>query len=69
MAHKSGLSHGFAALVSLVLGAVLLEYIKPAFPEAIETADSIAASITELLESTFGVAIAPDLFPPDQRQL
>ena len=64
MARKSGFSHALAALISLVLGRILVTYLKPYFPLVIDPLEKWGASVEEWLEGRLGVEFHPGLLIP-----
>lgn len=64
MAMRSGVSHVTAALLSLVSGRVLVEYLRPWFPMVLEPLERAAATAEVLVRSHFGLQFAPGTFVP-----
>lgn len=64
MALKSGFSHSFGSVILLVVGAVLVEYLKPFFPQIIEPLDWFAGNLAGAIEAVLGISVAPQIFGP-----
>lgn len=64
MAMRSGVSHVTAALLSLVSGRVLVEYLRPWFPTVLEPLERGAAAAEVFARSQFGLQFAPGTFVP-----
>jgi hypothetical protein len=64
MAHKSGLSHAFAALVALFIGAILTEYLRSAIPGVIGFLERAAEVLAGGVEAVLGIHIEPPVFTP-----
>jgi hypothetical protein len=64
MAKKAGVSHAFSALISIVLASLVVGYYKPYYPRVYSFLEDLARKVSELLESSFSLDIAPEAFVP-----
>ena len=64
MARKSGLSHGLAAFLSMMVGSLMISYFKSFFPSLIDFLEQTAARAGSWLEGQIGIAPNPDIFVP-----
>lgn len=64
MAFKSGFSHSLGSVILLVVGAVLVEYLKPSFPGIIRPLEWFADRLAGAIQTTLGISVAPQIFGP-----
>ena len=64
MAKKSGYSHAIAALLSLLLGRLLVSYLQPYFPVVFEPLERASLAVEAKIESLLGVELTSDIFVP-----
>ena len=59
---KSAASHGGAAIVSMVIGVILVEFVRPGFPGLHKFFESFSLSISDLVNSIFNINTDPYVF-------
>ena len=64
MAHKSGLSHGMAAVLSLIVAQLLVAYLKPWFPNILGKLEALASTFADWLGYKLDVKIEAAIFIP-----
>lgn len=64
MARKSGYSHALAALLSLLVGKLLVSYLHPYFPMVFDPLERKAQQLLEKLSTALGVEWNSDFFVP-----
>lgn len=61
---NSGVSHVIAALLAMVSGRILVEYMKPWLPSIIGPMEQMAARAEVLVASELGIHFKPGTFVP-----
>jgi len=59
---KSAASHGGAAMVSMLVGIILVEFVKPGFPGLYKFFESFSLGISNLVNSIFNIHTDPAVF-------
>jgi len=61
---KSGTSHAFASIVTMVVGAAITEYLKKYFPSIFKVLEDVARYISTFLFNIAHINIPPVYFTP-----
>ena len=64
MAHKPGLSHGMAALLSLMVAQLLVAYLEPWFPNVLGKLEGLASTFAGWLGYKLNAEIEAAIFIP-----
>ena len=64
MAGKSGVSHGFAALLGLLAGELVVTYVRPVFPPFVTALEKGAQWVAAFLNAVTGTKVAAEVFVP-----
>lgn len=64
MAKRTGASHSLGALVGLLAGGLLVEYLKPRFPAVCEPVEGLAVRGCEALQAATGLSVPSGLIAP-----
>ena len=64
MATKSGYSHALAALLSLLIGRLLVSYLQPYFPVIFEPLEKVTVKFEGWIENLLGVELTSEIFVP-----
>ena len=59
---KSTASHGGVAIIALILGPVLTEFIQPGFPGIYSFFENLSLGISNLMNSVFGIHTHPGAY-------
>jgi hypothetical protein len=62
MATCSGASHTLAALLSLISGGLLLEWLRPEFPRLFHLMTGAASEVSRWVENAFSLQLPPRTF-------
>jgi len=61
---KSAASHGGAVIVSMVVGVILVEFVRPGFPGLYKFFESFSLGLSDLINSIFIINTDPAAFKP-----
>ncbi len=64
MAHKSGISHGLESIIMLIVGSIIVKYLRPTFSRIIGGLETIAELTSRLIGTLFPIDVNPDIFLP-----